>query len=783
MNIVCLPYSHIFKARYWRVANYLALLFAFQITAYAQQEVIEKLSDPLESLAGRQSLESIYLQTSKGIYETEEDLWFKAYVLDSKTLQPSLRSKILFLRLVHDESNEPVWQEKYEIESGFVNGNLYLPDSLKAGGYNLTAYTAHSFYNTSQKLHAVRRLKIVKLIEQNSPPSQARRDSVLEFNTFPEGGNLVSGILNRLAFKAVNVSGEPQFVSGILYENNAPLLEFKSVHAGMGSLEFTPDVNNQYHIELTQPAVGTKYAVPPIKHSGVGLRLAEVGEGFLMFDISASAGYPKNNLYFRLQMRGTVYKMATAVAGSNLMIKVPVHDLPQGIAEVTLYNQDMMPICERLVYINQDRRLNIHTAVAEQYKTRDKVAVEISVTDQNGKPVVAHLGLSIYDFIYQNIQDTKNILTHYHLSTQLKGRVYNPGYYFDSKNEDRAVALNLLMLTQGWRKYHWNESNLAQAAVNESLLSDEIKGTITPRKRSKQPLDQLALMAYTPENDQYQELITVSSSGQFLVEPEQLKIGAGDYTYLRLLLPPNSGFGIKLEDSSFGIIDSLVQSIELRYPVPPSNYAYDFVKPFDIDTDVVLLDEVTVKAKNKPVKRDKYLATLDSIAKLELTTDYVCEFSDILNCPTHPRSEKSRMPVEGAIYLDFYVLTDQGWVQGIPKDNRPFKNPPLPPYRYSVLSDDYLLRRYNMVRTKGFHGKKEFYKPTYDDNTVDDPVADYRNTLIWDPTIIADRDGKARVEFYTSDLDTSFFGVIEGVSGRGDLGHNTFEFEVVDDSD
>ena len=393
------------------------------------------------------------------------------------------------------------------------------------------------------------------------------------------------------------------------------------------------------------------------------------------------------------------------------------------------------------------------------------------------------MGVSIHDFIYQNLQDSKNILTHYHLSTQLKGSIYNPAYYFDPKNPDRIEGLDLLMLTQGWRRYIWNEKNLAEVEVETSILSDEITGTITPRKRSKQALDQLALMAYTPENNDFQDLITVNSSGQFRVSPEHLKIGAGSYTYLRLLLPPDSGFGIELEDTQFKTIDSLGVSRAINYPVPASSYSYDFVKPFDIDSDVVLLDQVMVKAKNKPVKRDKYLGTLDSIAKLELTTDYVCEFSDILNCPMHPRSAKSRVPVEGAIYLDFYVWTDQGWVQGIPKNGRPFKNPPLPPYRYPILSDEYLLSRYNMVRTKGFHGQKEFYQPTYDEVTVHDLVADYRNTLFWSPTIVTDQDGKAMIEFYTSDLDTEFLGVIEGVSSDGTLGHTTFELEVVNKKD
>ena len=171
-----------------------------------------------------------------------------------------------------------------------------------------------------------------------------------------------------------------------------PLLEFQSKHAGMGSLEFTPHINSKYHIELTQPTTDTKYLLPPIKVNGVVLRLDHANQDFLMFEISPSIEYPQSDLYLRLQMRGKVYKMATAVARKNLKIKVPIDDLPQGIAEVTLFNHEMMPLCERLVYLNQERQLFINTTLAESYKTRDKVTIEIVVSDQKGQPVIAHFG-------------------------------------------------------------------------------------------------------------------------------------------------------------------------------------------------------------------------------------------------------------------------------------------------------------------------------------------------------------------------------------------------------
>jgi len=399
----------------------LLLLFTLSTFAQAPVTISNRLTKHLYSLSKSNADESIYLQTSKGIYETEEDVWFKAYILNSQFFTPSILDTTLYIQLIQEESNKPVWQEKYEIENGFVDGHLYLQDSLQAGSYILAAYSPHSFYKETKEFYAVRKLKIVKKIEQKKiSVHQKKKDSIIDFKVFPEGGNLISGMLNKLAFKAINSTGEPVVVSGTLFENDKPIVEFKSVHAGMGSLDFTPDIDKKYHIKLTEPQKSSLYSIPQIKRGGINLRMIKTTKEFLLFQITQNAKYPKGNIYFRLQIRGVAYSIATAKLKNNLKIRVPLKDLPQGVAEVTLYNNNFVPICERLVYVNQERKLNIKTTISDLYNTREKITLKINVTDKNKKPVIAHLGLSIYDKIYQNTEDTKNIFTHYYLSTHLR---------------------------------------------------------------------------------------------------------------------------------------------------------------------------------------------------------------------------------------------------------------------------------------------------------------------------------------------------------------------------
>jgi uncharacterized protein YfaS (alpha-2-macroglobulin family) len=104
-----------------------------------------KLAIRLDSLAKNASPEIAYIQTSKDIYETGEDLWFKVYLLDAQNLIPSGLSKTLYLQLLNESAKKAVWLEKYEIQDGFANGQVYLDSNLPEGDYLLAAYTANSF--------------------------------------------------------------------------------------------------------------------------------------------------------------------------------------------------------------------------------------------------------------------------------------------------------------------------------------------------------------------------------------------------------------------------------------------------------------------------------------------------------------------------------------------------------------------------------------------------------------------------------------------------------------
>jgi hypothetical protein len=157
------------------------------------------------------------------------------------------------------------------------------------------------------------------------------------------------------------------------------------------------------------------------------------------------------------------------------------------------------------------------------------------------------------------------------------------------------------------------------------------------------------------------------------------------------------------------------------------------------------------------------MGMLDSLAKLNFPTkDYVCSFG-VLNCTTHVNESSNKRPVEGETYKvqKGNQLVDEVYHYNIPR-----------------FTEEELLKMNNLTRIKAYYGNREFYKPVYDKETTDISIPDFRNTLLWEPSIFTNEKGEATMSFYCSDLYTDFIGRIEGVGGDGLLGSQYFKFTV-----
>lgn len=286
----------------------------------------------------------------------------------------------------------------------------------------------------------------------------------------------------------------------------------------------------------------------------------------------------------------------------------------------------MQPVAERLVYVHPQKKLYITAEPAKaSLAIREKASIKIKATDETGNPVRANLCISVYDQAYNNPADPVNILTYCYLSSQIRGRICNPSYYFDEKNSDRKEALDLLLLIQGWRRYVWNA--VRSDYRGEPFLTDEINGIqpLNGKKKDKQNevTEQLIQIFGAEGNSQF---VWTDSTGHFMVDPDMMKALQGEYVYLKPMLSKEFKPTLELVDY-FPFIDSIRKSRPHYYPIAELS---DHEKEQNLDLPVIssgstiLLNEVTITAKGHKPFRDKMMGRLDSLAQINLVEAYVC---------------------------------------------------------------------------------------------------------------------------------------------------------------
>lgn len=749
---------------------YLLLALCVSAIARAQEDIVSPSS-------GKHPQEEIYLQTDKDIYETAENLWFKGYVVNAQLLAPSPTSQTLYISLLRLPSKTPVWEEKYAVANGFTNGHIYVNDTLQSGHYALVAHTGLSVSPDDAEISTARIIEIIKnttaLEGRNKFPSLEIPKDSISFILMAEGGYPVAGLMGRVAFKAVNPKGQPVDVSGTLYDGTKALLHFKSQHAGMGSFYVTPRQNANYVIKVD--GCGQSFPFPQVVPAGQLLQLVRKDETVAVFKVAQNSGLPTQKMQLRLQSRGLGCGSAEFELKDEALIKIQLADVPAGIAEVTLLNAAGQPVAERLLYVHDRSRLNLKATLNKQrFGPKQQVVLTINAADANGTPVAASFGVSVADVIYSNPGNTQNIESHFKLSAQLRGSIYDPAYYFDPKNTNRQQALDLLLLTQGWRAYRWVEQQQNPAA----LVTDTLTGSIYARKKkAAEKLGGQYIAAFFADGQSASAFLETDEMGEYQIPPEALMYNRRGNVYFKLLYANNDIKMNKIADAGQDYFRKYDAQKTLPLPIPVTTLKKEPpLGRFDLNNGMRQLDEVVITAKtNKPRRfADKYMGTLDSIAKFERNTDFVCA-NWMLNCPIPAHRLNSRPPVEGEIYSKAENIKDAG----LPGGAWLVVGSALHmPYRFPKFTEDQLMEKFNLARVKGYYPEKEFYSPVYDDVTPD-AIPDYRNTLYWNPLVITDENGNAEVTFYSSDISSEFVVNIEGITAEGLMGTAKVSFKTV----
>lgn len=470
------------------------LLFIFLFVSLSLTISAGDLNDirrALELSGQTQVQEKVYVHTDNECYFVGDTLWYKAYVVRADQLVPTDMSRILYVELLTPDGLLVERQNIIVSATGFSCGQFVLPDSLYSGYYELRAYTrwmlnfnmghqryskddtwyfynkemAADFFRTWDGLYS----RVLPVYSKSDQPGdydvrrmyqrpkqdipQPKKDKL--FVTFyPEGGHLIAGVENRVAFEAVDQYGEAINISGTINGSNGQSLKIQTEHMGRGIFSMTPS-DKRLEARFTFRGKNYTISLPHAEQQGVAMRLDDTQLRILSKNLPQDKDYAVSIL-----CRGAL-KYFSRLSPNASHFSLPLDSLPTGVNELTLFDSDGRIWASRQFFVNHhdyDTALIIpeeNMLPAKTYQPYEKV--ELPVICQ-GVTTPTTFSLSIRDTnTDEPTYNNGNLMTDMLLSSDLRGFIAKPSYYFEADDETHRRHLDLLLMVQGWRKYKWKE--------------------------------------------------------------------------------------------------------------------------------------------------------------------------------------------------------------------------------------------------------------------------------------------------------------------------------------
>ncbi|MFP4365479.1 MAG: TonB-dependent receptor plug domain-containing protein [Bacteroidales bacterium] len=431
----------------------------------------------LDSFIDKAASHKVYLHFNKNSYRAGEVMWFNTYLLNSVTHIPDTSKTNVYVDLIDSEG---VIMERRVLmaQDGVAEGDISLPLTLPDGNYCLRAYTDW-MRNFDEEFYFKRYFYIGNnQYEDMIPRSDARSNRRFNRNLgqmaedhdiafFPEGGNMVNGVNNRVAFKAVDGLGRGLDGEGVIMdEQGNELLNFSTIHAGMGSFDLTPENGISYRAMVSfNGSRPQSFDLPKAVNEGIALRTERENEKIILeLSSGTSPGEPayRDEVVVIAHTRGDVkYSENIKFTDKEAVAVMPEELFATGITVITVFSRDYMPLAERLVFINKDDNFIITPRIFKtEHEGQDFLGIQMEITDAGGRPVDGNFSLSILDGAFSPPGSGTNILSNILLSSDLDGIIENPQFYFDTE-KDMEKEMDHLMMTHGWRRFNW-ESVLAE---------------------------------------------------------------------------------------------------------------------------------------------------------------------------------------------------------------------------------------------------------------------------------------------------------------------------------
>ena len=816
-----------------------------QTEAPIDSAMFNLINSKIEAYSATHKIEKAYLHFDKPYYAAGDTIYFKAYVTNAQH-QPSEISRILTTEIIKP-SGDIMATLKLQLTDGMSAGDIALPDSLNGGTYRIRAYTnvmrnADENYqfdqnfkivNASGKAAASGKVTPIKANKNDALATQTISHRKIDMRFFPEGGNLISGVSSKIAFKAISPNGLGIAIRGIITdESGNRVASFGSQHLGTGVVTIKPIANKKYTSSITYNGGTAAFDLPRAMDTGYSLAIENSNADFLKVNIISGQQNHETRVTLVGQSRGIVcYYTTGKLVNHSFSTTISKDVLPEGIVQFTLFSNNAEPMNERLVFVRHPGEFSLKLSTDKPvYHTRDKVSASVVVTDSN-TPATGSFSIAVtnLDQVPVNENNEPSILSNLLLTSDLKGNIEMPGYYFNDKNEKAASDLDVLMLTQGYHRFEWrkilNDKSAPENYRPEKLST--VSGTINNAGGKPIPYGK----------------VSMTSISKVFFNLDTIADEHGKFTFERFPIIDSIRYIIQASDKEvrkkrFIDLDQHKYQKITEATVPGDTAAkgnqqlltfFNLSNTFHqeqikhgIGRHSIALQGVTIKDKAEK----KYLKNSGNLngpgnANVVITADQL---------PLGSRTFKDAVigHLHGIKYVNgnFYygrfptlVLLDG--VEIRPNLSNTFKIDGGGPSQADVLNsipvseiasveiitDASLAAIYGMrgaggaiiVTTKrgndiqadgnfktnfayfspvGFYKMRTFYSPKYDSPKTNTQFPDLRTTIYWNPFINTNETGKTQFEFFNADTKGTYRIVIEGMDNQGHLGRQIYNYKV-----
>ena len=616
--------------------------------------------------------EKVTLHFDNTSYYQGDNIWFKCYVTSAQHRLSEL-SKTLYVELL-TPGGEIIDKRILKIKDGQCNGEFALNQlPFYSGFYEVRAYTKYmlNFGDDaifSRLLPVFEKPKTEGNFEEKEMMPYSRwssypmkrerpvREKAVNLRFFPEGGNLIQGIASEVAFEATDEAGNPLNITGIVVDrNNQPLCTFVTQHDGKGVFTYMPGNEKR---EAVVDFSGRKYRfdMPAGLAQGVAMEVDNLSyPDSIDIILRKSGNMPSAEMLGVAVLCGGVlqnYFYVWIEDGDEISYQIDKTLLPSGVSQIALFNSNGEILCDRLVFIsNNDDRIDIKVKTNKQiYKPYEPVEMELSLADRTANPVNATFSLSVRDGANM-VENSHTVLTDLLLTSEIKGYVRNPSYYFEDDDDTRSAALDALLMVQGWRRYSWNRMAELEPLDLKFLPEQgiDVSGRIVSQglRQTPQPnVDVSVLLLQKGKEEEesladYAETFTTNREGRFSFTADvegrwNMIFGVTEkgkprnhLVMLNRLFSPKAkqyrftDMQVSLVEDKDLVINNVERSDERDDDIETIFMAdKDSLAGSGIDERVHILDEITVTAGRNSREQDIYHSRATSLAYYDVHAEY-----------------------------------------------------------------------------------------------------------------------------------------------------------------